>query len=103
MAENEAQEGQASEAITLEKVYDIPVQITAVIGRSSMSVSQLLKLSKGAVVELDRKVGEAIDIFVNDRLIAKGEIVIVEDRVGVTLTELSNKPTDKEAGRGEEN
>ncbi|HEX9792294.1 MAG TPA: flagellar motor switch protein FliN [Kiloniellales bacterium] len=72
----------------LEAVYDIPVQVSAVLGRSTMQVSQLLKLGRGAVVELDRKVGEAIDIYVNDRLIARGEVVVVEDRLGVTMTEI---------------
>jgi flagellar motor switch protein FliN/FliY len=69
-------------------IYDIPVQISAVLGRSSMQVSQLLKLGRGAVVELDRKVGEAIDIYVNNRLVARGEVVVVEDRLGVTMTEI---------------
>jgi len=72
----------------LEAVYDIPVQVSAVLGRSTMQVSQLLKLGRGAVVELDRKVGEAIDIYVNDRLVARGEGVVVEDRLGVTMTEI---------------
>lgn len=69
-------------------IYDIPVQISAVLGRSSMQVSQLLKLGRGAVVELDRKVGEAIDIYVNNRLVARGEVVVVEDRLGITMTEI---------------
>ena len=56
--------------------------------RASMEVSQLLKLGKGTVVELDRKVGEAIDIYVNDRLVARGEVVLVEDRLGITMTEI---------------
>ncbi len=72
----------------LEAVYDIPVQVSAVLGRATMEVSQLLKLGRGAVVELDRKVGEAIDIFVNNRLVARGEVVVVEDRLGVTMTEI---------------
>lgn len=69
-------------------IYDIPVQISAVLGRSNMKVSQLLKLGRGAVVELDRKVGEAIDIYVNNRLVARGEVVVVDDRLGVTMTEI---------------
>lgn len=69
-------------------IYDIPVQLSAVLGRSTMQVSQLLKLGRGAVVELDRKVGEAIDIYVNNRLVARGEVVVVEDRLGVTMTEI---------------
>jgi flagellar motor switch protein FliN len=72
----------------LEAVYDIPVQISAVLGKSTMQVSQLLKLGRGAVVELDRKVGEAIDIYVNNRLVARGEVVVVEDRLGITMTEI---------------
>ena len=68
--------------------YEIPVQISAVLGRSTMQVSQLLKLGRGAVVELDRKVGEAIDIYVNNRLVARGEVVVVEDKLGVTMTEI---------------
>jgi flagellar motor switch protein FliN/FliY len=69
-------------------IYDIPVQISAVLGRSTMQVSQLLKLGRGAVVELDRKVGEAIDIYVNNRLVARGEVVVVEDKLGITMTEI---------------
>ncbi|HYD99913.1 MAG TPA: flagellar motor switch protein FliN [Alphaproteobacteria bacterium] len=72
----------------LEAIYDIPVQISAVLGKATMQVSQLLKLGRGAVVELDRKVGEAIDIYVNNRLVARGEVVVVEDRLGVTMTEI---------------
>jgi flagellar motor switch protein FliN/FliY len=72
----------------LEAVYDIPVRVSAVLGRATMQVNQLLKLGRGAVVELDRKVGEAIDIYVNNRLVARGEVVVVEDRLGVTMTEI---------------
>ena len=72
----------------LEAVYDIPVQVSAVLGKSRMQVSQLLRLGRGAVVELDRKVGEAIDIYVNNRLVARGEVVVVEDRLGITMTEI---------------
>jgi len=72
----------------LDAVYDVPVQVSAVLGRAQMQVSQLLKLGRGAVVELDRKVGEAVDIYVNNRLVARGEVVVVEDRLGVTMTEI---------------
>jgi flagellar motor switch protein FliN/FliY len=72
----------------LEAVFDVPVTVSAVLGKSAMEVSQLLKLGRGAVLELDRKVGEAIDIYVNDRLVARGEVVLVEDRLGVTMTEI---------------
>ena len=72
----------------LEAVYDIPVTVSAVLGKATMQVSQLLKLGRGAVVELDRKVGEAIDIYINNRLVARGEVVVVEDKLGVTMTEI---------------
>lgn len=78
----------AAENLSLENVYDIPVQVTVVLGKTSMQVNQLLKLGRGAVIELDKKVGEAIDIFVNNRLVARGEVVVVEDRIGVTMTEI---------------
>jgi flagellar motor switch protein FliN/FliY len=73
----------------LDAVYDIPVQISAVLGRATMQVSQLLKLGRGAVVELDRRLGEAVDIYVNNRLVARGEVVMVDDnRLGITMTEI---------------
>jgi flagellar motor switch protein FliN/FliY len=77
-----------TENLSLDTVYDIPVQITVVLGRTSMQVNQLLKLGRGAVIELNQKVGEPIDIFVNNRLVARGEVVVVEDRIGVTMTEI---------------
>ncbi|WP_245185705.1 flagellar motor switch protein FliN [Falsiroseomonas frigidaquae] len=81
--------GGASGPRDLDAVYDIPVQVSAVLGRATMQVSQLLKLGRGAVVELDRKLGEAVDIYVNNRLVARGEVVMVDDnRLGVTMTEI---------------
>ncbi len=79
---------QARTAKELEAVYDIPVTVSAVLGKATMQVNQLLKLGRGAVVELDRKVGEAIDIYVNNRLVARGEVVVVDERLGVTMTEI---------------
>lgn len=81
-------DGDPSAPLNLGAVYDVPVQVSAVLGHASMQVSQLLKLGRGAVIELDRRVGEAIDIYVNDRLVARGEVVIVDDRLGVTMTEI---------------
>lgn len=75
-------------AADLAAVYDVPVTISAVLGKASMPVSQLLKLGRGAVVELDRKVGEPIDIFVNNKLVARGEVVIVDNQLGITMTEI---------------
>ena len=75
-------------AADLEAVFDVPVKVSAVLGRARMEVGDLLKLSPGTVLELDRKVGEAIDIYVNDRLVARGEVVLVEEKLGVTMTEI---------------
>ncbi len=82
------EDGQIRSAQELEPVFDVPVQVQAVLGKSSLEVNQLLKLAPGTVVELDRKVGEAIDIYVNNRLVARGEVVLVEDHLGVTMTEI---------------
>lgn len=94
-AEDAAADGEESEdgtqqryASDLEAVFDVPVNVSAVLGKTHMEVSQLLKLGRGAVVELDRKVGEAIDIYVNNRLVARGEVVVVDERLGVTMTEI---------------
>ena len=72
----------------LEAVFDVPVQVSAVLGRAKMDIGDLLKLGPGTVLELDRKVGEAIDIYVNNRLVARGEVVLVEEKLGVTMTEI---------------
>ena len=82
------QDGDEKTAVDLAPVFDVPVNISAVLGRASLSVAQLLKLGPGTVLELDRKVGEAIDIYVNNRLVARGEVVVVDERLGVTMTEI---------------
>jgi flagellar motor switch protein FliN/FliY len=79
---------QSRSAADLEAVFDVPVQVSAVLGRARMDVGELLQLGPGSVLELDRKVGEAIDIYVNNRLVARGEVVLVEDKLGVTMTEV---------------
>ncbi len=75
-------------AADLAAVYDVPVNIQAVLGHANLEVASLLRLSRGSVIELDRKVGEAIDIYVNNRLVARGEVVVVDERLGVTMTEI---------------
>lgn len=82
------EDGPSRAAADLESVFDVPVKVSAILGRARMGVGELLKLGPGSVLELDRKVGEAIDIFVNDRLVARGEVVLVEDKLGVTMTEI---------------
>jgi flagellar motor switch protein FliN/FliY len=74
--------------LTLEALYDVPVQVSVVLGVATMSLSNILKLGKGAVIELERTVGEPIDVYVNNKKVAKGEIVIVDEKIGVTLTEV---------------
>lgn len=72
----------------LERLFDVPVTVSAILGHASMPVGDLLKIGPGSLIELDRKVGEAVDILVNDRLVARGEVVLADDRLGVTLTEI---------------
>ena len=78
----------AASTPSLEAIYDVPVQVSAVLGRTTLQVGQLLKLERGAVIELDRRVGEQVDIFVNDRLVARGEVAVVDGRLAVTMTEI---------------
>jgi flagellar motor switch protein FliN/FliY len=75
----------------VEAVYDVEIEVAAVLGTAKMPISQILKLGRGAVVELNRKVGEAIELYANNRLVARGEIVVVEDKLGVTMTEIIKK------------
>jgi flagellar motor switch protein FliN/FliY len=81
-------DGSGHSAADLEAVFDVPVKVSAVLGRARMDVHELLRLGPGTVLELDRKVGEAIDIYVNNRLVARGEVVLVEEKLGVTMTEI---------------
>jgi len=75
-------------AADLEAVSNIPVNVSAVLGRTIMSVDTVLKLGRGAVIELNRKVGEPVDVYLNDRLVARGEVVVVDDKLGITMTEI---------------
>ncbi len=94
---NEKDQKQANQAtaadkdnieLTLEALYDVPVQVSVVLGSAKMPLNSILKLGKGAVIELERNVGDPIDVYVNNKIVAKGEIVIVEDKIGITLTEV---------------
>ena len=81
-----------SSTADLEAVYDIPVKVSAILGKTKMKVSQLMNLNKGAIIELDRKVGEAIDIYVNNNLVARGEVVVIDDNFGIRIGEILHKP-----------
>lgn len=88
-SENEAAAAAAAEGPEgLEAVFDVPVKVQAVLGRSRMEIGELMRLRPGDVVELDRRVGEPVDIYVNNRLIARGEVVLIDNALGVTLTEI---------------
>lgn len=77
-----------------EAIFDVPVKITAVVGDVKMPVRELVKLGRGAVVSLNKKLGSAIDIYANGRLIARGEITIIEDdNIAVTMTDIMSTPT----------
>lgn len=86
--ENAAAENTASGSGGREAAYDIQIDLYAVLGHAKVQVKQLLKLGRGAVVELDRKINEPIDLFVNEKLVGKGEVVVVDDRLGVTVTDM---------------
>jgi flagellar motor switch protein FliN len=75
-------------AADLATVFDVPVNIQAVLGKTQLEIASLLQLTQGSVIELDRKIGEAIDIYVNNRLVARGEVVLIDERLGVTMTEI---------------
>lgn len=72
----------------LEQLFDVPVTVSAILGHARLPVGELLKIGPGSLLELDRKVGEAVDILVNDRLVGRGEVVLVDNRLGVTMTEI---------------
>ncbi|MFC7452465.1 FliM/FliN family flagellar motor switch protein [Insolitispirillum peregrinum] len=75
--------------LTSDAIFTVPVEISVVLGKSELRVNQLLKLGRGAVVELDQRTDDPVEIYANDILVARGEVVITEgDRIGVTLTEL---------------
>lgn len=78
----------AAQPIDPPTLENVPVKISAVLGKTKIDVAQLRQLGDGAVIELNRKVGEPIDLYVNDRLIARGELVMVDGCLGVTMTEI---------------
>lgn len=72
----------------LSTVYDINVKLTVVLGRAAMPLGRLLQLGRGDIVELDRRLDDLVEIHINDRLVARGEVTVVDDHLAVTLTEL---------------
>ena len=86
--ENNAQSAQENQSRRLELLLDVPLDLSVELGRTRMSIQDLLNLSPGSVVELDKIAGEPLDILVNDRLIARGEAVVVNDKFGVRITDI---------------
>ena len=88
--EEQASETQDSDKPTtdVEALLDVEVEITAVLGTTNMPISQILKLGRGAVVQLNRSVGEDIEVHANNRLVAKADVIVVDDRLGVAITKI---------------
>jgi flagellar motor switch protein FliN/FliY len=78
----------ATDPASIELLMDVPLQISVELGRTRMNVRQVLELQSGSVVELDRLAGEPVDVVVNDRLMARGEVVVVDDKFGIRITEI---------------
>lgn len=72
----------------LEAVYDIPVELCTVLGKSSIKVSDLLNLDKGTIMELNSRIGETVELYCNNQLVARGELQVLDDRLAVTMTEI---------------
>ena len=91
-------QGNAAMPSSIEMLMDVPLRVTVELGRTQMSVRQVLELQNGAVVELDRMAGEAVDVLVNDKLMARGEVVVVDDKFGIRITELITQGRHEGAG-----
>jgi flagellar motor switch protein FliN/FliY len=77
-----------SEQVDLSYLLDIPLQVAVELGRARMSIENLLKLNQGSVVELDHIVGEPLDIYVNNKLVARGEAVVMKEKFGVRIVDV---------------
>jgi flagellar motor switch protein FliN/FliY len=84
----DAPDGATNRELNLDVVLDIPVTLSMEVGRSRISIRNLLQLNQGSVVELDRATGEPLDVYVNGTLIAHGEVVVVNDKFGIRLTDV---------------
>jgi flagellar motor switch protein FliN/FliY len=74
----------------IDLVSDIPVRVTVELGRTRKNISEILSMSTGSIIELDRMAGESVDVLVNGKLIAKGEVVVIDENFGVRVTEIIN-------------
>lgn len=74
--------------LDLDPLLDIPIKLNANLGRVRLSVSELLQLDAGSVLELDKDVGSPIDLYVNDQLVAKGEVILINDKLGISILDI---------------
>ena len=79
---------QALSKADLDPVLDVPITVTAILGRAELPIIDVIKLAPGSIIELDRAVGEPVDIYINDRIVARGEVVLMDERLGITLSEV---------------
>ncbi len=91
---SEEQKEEKREASNLEFIFDIPLEITVELGRSKMLIKDLLQLGQGSVIELNKLAGEPIEVLVNQKLVARGEVVVVNEKFGVRLTDVIS-PADR--------
>ncbi len=92
--ENLSKGGGIQESQNLDFILDIPLEVSVEIGRTKLLVNELLQLGQGSVVELDKLAGEPVEILVNQKLIARGEVVVVNEKFGVRLTDIIS-PLDR--------
>lgn len=88
-AEPAGSAGTTGSGRNIDAMFNVGLQVQVILGRSRMPIAQLLKLTRGSVIELDKKIGEPVEVMINDRLVARGDLVkLAEDRLGVSLTEI---------------
>ena len=97
IAEKPVTKAEAFSESNIELLLDVTLRVTVELGRTRMKLSQILELQHGSVVELDRLAGDPVDVFVNDRMVAHGEVVVVDDKFGVRITQMVSPNSEKAA------
>lgn len=90
--ESDDVEQSQNEKMNLDLLLDIPLEIVVELGRTKKKISEVLELTSGSIVELDKMAGEPVDVYVNNKLIAKGEVVVIEEHFGVRIKEICQSP-----------
>lgn len=96
-AEKQSAKPESAPESNIDLLLDVSLRVTVELGRTRMKLAQILELQHGSVVELDRLAGDPVDIFVNDRMVAHGEVVVVDDKFGVRITEMVTPNSEKAA------